>query len=191
MLGFKICCLEYTSIQSVPNLGETLQNTFHCSHRHESPFCNQFSWKFLSTKIEIHVCSQSPSRYALPITQPYSCGEWRLLWASLHGRDSWTDGWWHLVPQRWIEPHMEKASPKLTRDSIWAAGFPFLEHQPVFCCAGKAFQSIGVMASSWTAPHVSQCSQSWAKINKACAQAWLLGNDNCFLSCRHVLHWAI
>lgn len=35
------------------------KNTFHCCHWPEYLFFNQFSWKFLSTEIEIHVCSHS------------------------------------------------------------------------------------------------------------------------------------
>lgn len=45
--------------------------------------------------------------------------------------------------------------------------------------------------SSETAPQASQYTQSWAKINTTGAQALLLRNGNCFLSCANAPHRVI
>lgn len=184
MLGFQTCCLEHTSIQSVPNLNETLKNTFHCSHGPESHFSTNSGVSFWVLKLK----SMSAVTVLCQLLCPshvesggccgpaYMAGRVGLIAPGATEVD-WAPRW---KSQPWVDKGFHMSSRvSLSRVPAW------------FLLCRKAFQSTDVMAKLKEHLRLSQCSQFWAKINKTCAWAWLLGDDNFFLNCGHVLHGAI
>lgn len=91
-------------------------------------FFNQFSWKILRFFLNENPCLQSqfPSHYSLPILSPHvesggCCGP-----AYMAGTV------WLMAPGATEVDWAPHGKSQLTRDSIWVAGFPFPECQPVF-----------------------------------------------------------
>lgn len=112
MLGFQACCLEHPSIQSVPNLSETLKNTFHCSHGPEFHFSTNSPGNFWVLKLKsmsaVTVLCQllSPSHvesggccgptYMAGRVGPVAPGATEVDWAPRGKSQPWADKGFHM-----------------------------------------------------------------------------------------------